>query len=205
PPPSGAPSHYCALASNTHFPSSTLIRSSSTPPAAPTVTSGPATPLTPTGAPLNGSANPRGAATTAWFRYDTVSPGTCNDTFGTRAPTSGGDSLGSGHSSVAFSEGITGLTPGTTYYTCAIAENSAGKSFGSVVTFTTPLPPVVATVSATSIAATSASLNGSVTSNGASTTLWFRYATTAPPSCNDTFGSATATTSASAGATNQSF
>src|SRR5690606_6104401 len=93
----------------------------------------------------------------------------------------------------------------TTYYYCAIAENSAGKSFGSVVTFTTPLPPAVATVSATSISASSATLNGSVTSNGASTTMWFRYAATAPPSCNDSFGSATATTTASASAINLAF
>ena len=35
---------------------------------------------------LIGTANPNGAATLAWFRYSTVSPGTCNDSFGTRAP-----------------------------------------------------------------------------------------------------------------------
>ena len=54
--------------------------------AAPTVTTGASRNRTGTGATLNGTANPGGDATTGWFRYGTVSPGTCNDTFGTRAP-----------------------------------------------------------------------------------------------------------------------
>ena len=35
---------------------------------------------------------------TGWFRYATTNPGTCNDTFGTRAPATGGTSLGAGTS-----------------------------------------------------------------------------------------------------------
>ena len=50
------------------------------------MTTAAATAVTSTGATLNGSANPNGAATTGWFRYGTTNPGTCNDTFGTRAP-----------------------------------------------------------------------------------------------------------------------
>ena len=45
-------------------------------------------------ATLNGTANPNGAATTGWFRYATTNPGTCNDSFGTRAPASGGTRAG---------------------------------------------------------------------------------------------------------------
>ena len=42
--------------------------------------------VTSTSALLNGAGNPNGATTTGWFRFSTMNPGTCNDTFGTRAP-----------------------------------------------------------------------------------------------------------------------
>jgi len=99
----------------------------------PTVTTNAATNVTTSTATLNGSANPNGAGTTGWFRYDT-SPGTCNETFGTPTPT---NSLGSGTSTVSYSENITDLSPSIPYYFCAIAENANGKVFGSVLTFTT--------------------------------------------------------------------
>src|SRR5690606_23632447 len=35
-----------------------------------------------------------------------------------------------------FSQGLTGLSPGATYYACALAESSYGKGQGEVVTFT---------------------------------------------------------------------
>jgi hypothetical protein len=157
-------------------------------PSAPSVTTNSASSLTGTTATLNGTGNPNGAATTGWFRYSTVSPGTCNDSFGTRAPASGGDALGSGTTGVGYSEGITGLTPATTYFYCAIAQNTVGTSFGSVVTFTTPTAPSVTTNAATSITSTSATLNGQGTPNGATTTAWFRYSTVNPVTCDDTFG-----------------
>ena len=113
--------------------------------AAPTVTTGASSNRTGVSATLNATANPGGDATTGWFRYGTVSPGTCNDTFGTRAPAAGGSSLGSGTSNVAYSQGISGLSPGSTYYYCGIAQNSVGMAFGSVLSFTTPLPPVATT------------------------------------------------------------
>ncbi|MBK7933746.1 MAG: hypothetical protein IPK01_09645 [Acidobacteria bacterium] len=112
----------------------------STPANAPAVTTLDATAMTATTATLNGSANPGGGATTAWFRYSTISPGTCNDTFGIRAPTSGGATLGSGTTPVSYSQAITGLTSETIYYYCAIATNTEGTSFGSVLSFTTAAP-----------------------------------------------------------------
>ena len=84
-------------------------------------------------------------------RNATTSPGTCNDSFGTRAPATGGSALGSGTSSTSFSESISGLTPATTYYFCAIAENSVGTSFGDVLTFTTPGAPSVTSQPATAV------------------------------------------------------
>lgn len=107
---------------------------------APTVTTSAATSIGENSATLNGSANPNGQTTTGWFRYSTTNPGSCNDTFGTRAPTSGGTNLGSGSSAVAYNEPISGLSSDTTYYFCAIASNSVGTSFGAILSFTTLTP-----------------------------------------------------------------
>ena len=105
--------------------------------AAPIVTTTPATSITQTSATLNGTVNPNGYATTAWFRYSTTSPGGCNDIFGTRAPASGGFSAGSGTSALAYPQGISGLTEGNTYYYCAIANNSGGNGYGAILSFLT--------------------------------------------------------------------
>ena len=59
-------------------------------------------------------------------------PGSCNDTFGTKQ----GDATFPGGTGT-YSFGAGGLTPNTTHFFCAIAENSAGKAFGDVLSFTT--------------------------------------------------------------------
>ncbi len=88
---------------------------------------------------LNGSTNPNGLASTGWFRYSLINPGTCNDSFGTRAPASSGTALGSGNTAgVAYSNTIAGLTAATTYYYCAISNNSQGTTFGSIQSFFVP-------------------------------------------------------------------
>ncbi|MBN2767039.1 MAG: T9SS type A sorting domain-containing protein [Paludibacteraceae bacterium] len=43
----------------------------------------------------------------------------------------------------AFTQEITGLSPGTTYYVKAFATNSAGTGYGSQVSFTTKATPVI--------------------------------------------------------------
>src|SRR5262249_22417144 len=125
----GTTYYYCAIASNaygTSFGGVMFFTTKATAPAtvttSPMVTSGSA-------ATLNGAANPTGDPTPGWFRYSASNPGSCNDTFGTRAPISGGSALGAGTSSVAFSQSISGLSPMTTYYVCAIAANSIGTTF----------------------------------------------------------------------------
>ena len=100
----------------------------------PTVATLAASSVTISSATLNGSANPNNAATTGWFRYDTVNPGSCNNAFGVYVP---GPSLGSGNVAVDYSQGITGLVAGNTYYFCAIAENANGKAFGNIISFMT--------------------------------------------------------------------
>jgi hypothetical protein len=101
----------------------------------PAVTTGGAAGVKTNSATLNGSANPNGLATTAWFRLDTLSPGAaCNDTYGTRVPGTGGVAL-SGTTATAYSSGATNLIGGMLYYVCAIASNSAGTGVGTVQTF----------------------------------------------------------------------
>ena len=73
-----------------------------------------------------------------------------------------------------------GLAAGTTYYFRFCAENSKGYSKGLIVSFTTSSPgdpPTVATLSATSVGATGATLNGNVSPNGLATTAWFEWGT----------------------------
>jgi YHS domain-containing protein len=184
----GTTYYFCAVASNawgTGFGHPGLFR---TLPTSPSVSTTSASSLTGNGAQLNGSANPQGDVSTGWFRYATASPGTCNDSFGTRVPSSGGAALGAGLSSVAFSQAATGLAPGTTYYFCAVASNPEGTSFGTVQSFTTLVPPAVTTSAATSITTSSATLNGAANSNSAATLGYFRYAAADPGTCNDTFG-----------------
>ena len=157
-----------------------------------------ATSVTNASATLNGSANPGGLATTGWFRYDTTNPGgSCDDTFGTRVPASGGTDLGSGSGAVAYSQSIGGLAAGTTYYFCAIATNSDGRGFGQVLSFTTLAPPAVTTLAAFAVTATGATLNGSANPRGDSAYGYFRYSGSDPGTCNDTFGTRVPASSAS--------
>lgn len=104
----------------------------------PTVTTTAASQIKKFSATLNGQANSNGKATTGWFRYSTISPGTCNDTFGTKLPLAP-VALGSGNAPVAYSTSATGLSSGTTYYYCAIASNADGTAFGIIRSFTTLL------------------------------------------------------------------
>ncbi|MBL8918711.1 MAG: hypothetical protein JNJ54_07635, partial [Myxococcaceae bacterium] len=188
----------CAIAQNTWGTSFGGLVSFTTAAAAPAVTTLASSAISVTGATLNGSAIPNGAPTQGWFRYSTTNPGTCNDTFGTRAPATGGTSLGAGATPAAFSEVLSGLAPGTTYFACAIASSSAGLSVGAVISFSTPVPPTVTTLAPTLVTSTAATLNGEASPNGTATTGWFRYSTTNPGTCDDTFGTRAPLTGGSA-------
>jgi len=172
------------LALNTNAPCSGAV--------APTTTTLAASNVAASGASLNGAANPNGAQTTGWFRYGTTNPGSCSDSFGTRAPATGGVSLGSGGSALPFTQTVTGLAAGTTYYFCAIASNSVGVTAASaVLSFTTAAEgaaPTVLTADATSVTSTGATLSGTGNPHALASIGWFRYGATHPGSCNDTFG-----------------
>jgi hypothetical protein len=68
------------------------------------------------------------------------------------------------------------LSPGTTYHFQVAGINSAGTTLGADQTFTTqPLLPIVATLPASGITATTATLNGTVNPGNAATTAYFQY------------------------------
>jgi len=67
-----------------------------------------------------------------------------------------------------FSESISPLAEGTTYYFQAYAINTVGTTYGGVETFTTLTKPTVSTTTASSVTADSALLGGNATSDGGS-------------------------------------
>lgn len=83
-----------------------------------------------------------------------------------------------------FSEPLTGLPDGTTYYVKAYAETTSGTAYGAEVTFTTtPIPPVVTTDPVTVTGVNDATLAGTVTTASVVPILdrGLVYATTASP------------------------
>jgi lysophospholipase L1-like esterase len=135
---------------------------------APTVATAAATAITTSGATLNGTVNPNGLATDAYFEYGTDPALAGPSTTSTQA-------MGSGGTNQPISVKVTGLVPGTTYYFRVVATNAGGRSDGTILGFPTLVSPTVSTNLPTSITTTSAIFNGSVNPNGLSTTAWFEY------------------------------
>ncbi|MGC9151283.1 MAG: pectinesterase family protein [Microbacter sp.] len=105
-------------------------------------------------------------------------------------PTINDNKLVSGSGSGTFVAQLSGLLPGTTYYVRAYAINSAGTSYGSVITFTTMSQltvPVVTTNAVTAILAKTATGGGNVTDWGGSpvTSRGICWSQTANPTIND--------------------
>ncbi len=97
-----------------------------------------ATNVTSTSATLNGTVNPNGLATTAYFEWGTSS------TLATFSTTPF-QSIGSGTSVVSVTANLSGLSVNTTYYYRVVGQNSAGTQRGSIVSFTTaPAAPTLA-------------------------------------------------------------
>jgi hypothetical protein len=138
----------------------------------PTVVTTAATAVTGTTATLNGTVNANNISSTVMFEYGpTVAYGTLLN---------GVPPTVSGNSVTPVSAAITGLLPGNTYHFRVIAFNANGTSYGNDMSFVTPtLAPTVITYAATAINTTVATLNGLVTANGVTTTIFFDYGTTA--------------------------
>jgi hypothetical protein len=151
---------------------------------APTATTGPVTAVGPTTASVTGSVNPNGAATSWHFEYGTTTA------YG--SPTAS-QNAGSGTASVAASGNLSGLKPGTTYHYRLVATNSGGTSRGADAILTTSSAPVAVTGSASSVTATTATLNGTVNPEGRDTTWYFEYGK------STSYGTKTAAKNAGAG------
>jgi hypothetical protein len=97
-------------------------------PPAPSATTGSATGVTASGATLNGTVNPNGMTTTAYFQYGpTVS-------YGSNTPS---QPAGSGTSDIDISAVLSGLSPSIPYHYRIVATSSAGTAYGTDMTFTT--------------------------------------------------------------------
>src|SRR3989304_4242298 len=140
-------------------------------PVAPILSGVSASAITTTTATLNGTVNPNGSATSAWF--DT-SGGNCTSNCG---------NVGGINSTTALTFVLTGLTPNTPYSFQMLALNSGGPAQSSVINFTTaPIGggglPIMTTTFESSVTKNSAVLNGDWDANGASVTVWFEWGPT---------------------------
>jgi outer membrane protein OmpA-like peptidoglycan-associated protein len=145
--------------------------------AAPSVTTGAATSVASTTATLPGTVNANGAATSALTIKYSATQADVDAGGGTAATVSPTSATGAGDTSV--SAAVTGLSAGTTYYYRVSATNSVGTTNGSTRSFTPLDAPSVTTGAATSVAATSATLPGTVNAKGAATSaLTIKYSTT---------------------------
>ena len=145
--------------------------SQSTLPCSPTVTTDAATGMTSNAATLNGTVNANGLSTTVTFEYGQTTA------YGSTVPAA--QSPVTGTTPTAVSTAITSLTPNTMYHFRVVGTSSGGSTNGADLTFTTlPLPPDVITTAATGVTNNSATLNGTVNANGASTDVTFQYGLT---------------------------
>jgi phosphodiesterase/alkaline phosphatase D-like protein len=169
----------------------------------PTATTGAASSITATGATITGSVNPNGDDTHMFFAYGTSS------TLSGASKTSTLD-VGSGTTSVGVSVPLTGLTSGTKYYYQPQATNSAGTANGAINSFTTTgttaTKPTATTGAASLITASTTTVAGSVTPNGADTHYVFSYGTNsnlsgAKTTTSTDVGSGTTAVAVSAGLT----
>jgi hypothetical protein len=127
----------------------------------PTLTTTAVTAITTTTATSGGNVTSDGGASV-------TAKGVCWST--TANPTITDTKTSNGTGTGVFSSSITGLAAATTYHVRAYATNSAGTSYGADITFTTPaiVLPNVTTASMSSIATTTATSGGNVTSDGGS-------------------------------------
>ncbi|MCX6243594.1 MAG: T9SS type A sorting domain-containing protein [Bacteroidetes bacterium] len=142
-----------------------------TPPNPPTVVTTAATAVLATTATVNGTVNANGNSSTVSFDYGLTT------TYGSTI--AGVPSPVTGSVVTTVSAGLTGLLPGTLYHYRVKATNAGGTSNGGDLTFTTaPDFPAVVTTAATAITTISATLNGTVNANGASSTVFFDWGLT---------------------------
>jgi Abnormal spindle-like microcephaly-assoc'd, ASPM-SPD-2-Hydin/NHL repeat len=145
--------------------------SSAAPPAAATAA---ATGVAATTATLAGTVNPNGSDTHAWFLWGTSS------TLSGATQTAAQD-LGAAAGSDAVSAAISGLSPSTTYYYQAVAQNSVGTSSGAIFSFTTTPAPYFSMLTGTPLSLTPGATSNNTTT--VSVTPWYGFTGTVNLSC----------------------
>ncbi|MBI4691943.1 MAG: hypothetical protein HY773_00650 [Candidatus Terrybacteria bacterium] len=141
----------------------------------PTATTTSATNITQTSAILNGTVNPNSNSTSAWFEWGTTS---------SLGNTLSSINAGNGSSNVDVAITLSGLSENTVYYYRAVAQNSYGIAYGSIMNFVTlggsgggSCNPTVSTQAASFITANSATVRGIINPQGRTTSGWFEYDT----------------------------
>lgn len=138
----------------------------------PTVSTNSASSVGQNSATLNGYVNANGSNVNAWFEYGTT------QSYGYTT-----NSVNYGNTSTSISGSAYNLAQNTTYYYRAVAQNSQGTVYGSMLSFTTTGQTqtygqsYVSTNAATGVSQNGATLNGYMTSNGTNTSTWFEWGT----------------------------
>lgn len=106
----------------------------------------------------------------------------------THSPSINGNHTSNGNGVGSFTNTLSGLTQGTTYYVRAYAVNSEGISYSNELSFTTFSMPSVTTNNVTNIFSNSALCGGNVTSDGGAnvTARGVCWSTSPSPTVNDT-------------------
>jgi subtilisin len=154
--------------------------------ATPTVTTQAASNITMTGFQMNGTINPNGVSTQAYFEWGTSST---LSSFNTTGSTTIG-----GTSPIGLQSTLSGGTCGTTYYYRMVGAPTGGSPVrGSIVAVTTLAcaTPTVTTQAASNITMTGFQMNGTINPNGVSTQAYFEWGTSSTLSSFNTTGSTT--------------
>ncbi len=147
-------------------------------PGPPAVVTGPAGDISGSTATLQGTVNSGNLETMAYFEW-----GATKD----YDQATSIQLINAGTSAVAMTNLLTGLSPGATYHYRLIGFNSEGIDVGSDATFTTALPPVALTQTASGVGSAGATLNALVNPMGAETVARFEWGATTNYGNNTSF------------------
>ena len=170
------PYYFCIEATNSSGTSyGSVLTFTTLPPSAPTVTTNSVYVggLTSTQAILNSVVNPNGYSTSVAYWWS-PSSFVCSDGANLKSTsyTLTGTTPITGNSAT-----LTGLSPNTTYYYCVSATNSAGSTYGNVVSFATLAAPPAVTTSPASSTPTVATLNSVVNPYNSPTNVNYLWGT----------------------------
>ena len=141
---------------------------------APATSTAAATAVTATTATLQGTVNPNGADTHAWFLWGTSS----SLSGATQTPAL---DLGTAAGSQAVSANITALSASTMYYYQAVAQNSLGTTSGAVFSFTTTPAPYFQMVTGAPMSVAPGATTGNTST--ISVTPWYGFTGAVSLSC----------------------